>query len=61
MLYLCVLGDPGVDVRIILKWIFRKWDVGASSGPGWLRIGTAGGHLWLQYYTFGFHKMRGFS
>jgi len=21
------LGDPGVDVRIILKWIFRKWDV----------------------------------
>jgi hypothetical protein len=21
-------GDPGVDDRIILKWIFRKWDVG---------------------------------
>jgi hypothetical protein len=19
------LEDPGVDVRIILKWIFRKW------------------------------------
>jgi hypothetical protein len=22
------LGDPGVDSRIILRWIFRKWDVG---------------------------------
>jgi hypothetical protein len=22
------LGDQGVDVRKILRWIFRKWDVG---------------------------------
>jgi hypothetical protein len=21
------LGDPGIDVKIILRWIFRKWDV----------------------------------
>jgi hypothetical protein len=22
------LEDPDVDGRIILKWLFRKWDVG---------------------------------
>ena len=21
------LGDPGVDVRIIIRWIFRKWNL----------------------------------
>ena len=26
------LEDPGVDERIILRWIFRKWDVGAWTG-----------------------------
>ena len=25
-------GDPGVDGRIILEWIFGKWDVGVWSG-----------------------------
>ena len=39
------LGDPDLDGRIILKWIFRKWDVGVWTGPSWLRIGTGGGHL----------------
>jgi len=39
------LGDPGVDRRIILSWILRKWDVGAWTGSIWLRIGTGGGHL----------------
>ena len=39
------LGDPGVDGRIILRRIFRKWDVGVWTGSSWLRIGTDGGHL----------------
>ena len=26
------LGDTGVDGRIILRWIFRKWDVGVWTG-----------------------------
>ena len=38
------LGDPGVDGRIILRWISRKWDVGVWTGLSWLRIGTGGGH-----------------
>ena len=39
------LGDPGVDGRIILGRIFRKWDVVVWTGSSWLRIGTVGGHL----------------
>jgi len=39
------LEGPGVDGRIILRWIFRKWDVRAWTGSMWLRIGTGGGHL----------------
>jgi hypothetical protein len=31
-------GDPGVDGRIILRWISRKWNVGVWTGLVWLRI-----------------------
>jgi len=29
------LEDPDVDGRIILRWIFRKWDVG---GMDWIQL-----------------------
>ena len=38
-------GDPDVDGRIILRWIFRKWEGVVGTGWSRLRIGTGGGHL----------------
>jgi hypothetical protein len=38
-------GDPGVDGRIILRRIFRKWDFVAWTELSWLRIEAGGGHL----------------
>ena len=39
------LEDPCVDGRIILRWIFREWDVEVWTGSIWLRIGTGNGYL----------------
>ena len=34
------MEDPGIDGSTVLRWIFRKWDVGVWAGSSWLRIGT---------------------
>jgi hypothetical protein len=39
------LEDPGVYGRIILKWIFRDWDVGTWTESSWLGIGSGGEHF----------------
>jgi hypothetical protein len=36
------MEDPGTDGRIILRWIFRKWDVG---GLDWFEL-AQGRHRW---------------
>ena len=42
------LTDPGVDGTIILKWIYRKWNLGSWTVLIWLRTGTGGGLLRMR-------------
>jgi hypothetical protein len=37
------LKYQGVDARIIVRWIFRRWDVGIWTGSSWLSIATGSG------------------
>jgi hypothetical protein len=39
------LEDPGAYKRIILGWIFMKWDVGVWTGSSWLKVGKGGWYL----------------
>jgi hypothetical protein len=36
-------GNPGVDGRVILRWLFTKWDVGVWTELSWLRYGQLAG------------------
>jgi hypothetical protein len=42
------MGDPDVDGRIILRWMFRKWEGVVGTGWSGLRRGTGGGHLCVR-------------
>jgi hypothetical protein len=39
------LKDPGIDERIRVKCVFKKWVGEAWTGLVWLRIGTGEGLL----------------
>jgi len=38
-------GRPRHRWEDILRWVFRKWDVGVWTGSIWLSTGTDGRHL----------------
>jgi hypothetical protein len=54
-------GDPNIDGRIILRWIFRKWERVVGTGWSWLRIGTGGETLVGTVRNLRVPKMRGIS
>jgi hypothetical protein len=39
------INNTDADGRIILRWIFRKWEGVVRNGWSWLRVVSGGGHL----------------
>jgi Zn-dependent protease len=52
------LGDPGLDGRIILRWIFRKWGYGLDQAGS--RYGQVAALVNAVMSLQVPHKMRGF-
>jgi hypothetical protein len=55
------LEDTGIDGRIILRWIFRRWDVGGMDSielvqdrDRWRAHVNAAMNLWVPYYEGNF-------
>ena len=51
---------PGLRWENNIKMDLREVGWGGT-GSIWSRIRTGGGHLWMRWWTFGFHKLRGIS
>jgi hypothetical protein len=54
------LGDPGVNGRTILKWIFKKWDEGID----WIELAQDRNTWWILVNAVmnpRFHTMLGIS
>jgi hypothetical protein len=56
-----LLGRPRRRWEDNIKMDLQEMRLGASTGVVWLRIGAGGGMLWMLWWTFWFHKMRGIS
>jgi hypothetical protein len=52
--------DPGVDGRIIVKRLFKKWDWEKWTWLISLRIRVGGVLLCMRWWNFGFYKIRKF-
>ena len=52
--------DPGVDGRIILRWIFKKWNGGGMDWIGLARDRDRWRAVAKTVMTFGFHKYEEF-
>jgi hypothetical protein len=39
------LEVPDIDRKIIIKWIFKKTEIGLWTGLMWFKTGRDGGHL----------------